>query len=138
MGDKITRPKDLARIIKRLPSDAPRIRHGIWYRTQKEHWLGWLSEYDGPGAYGRIVRAGRDARFVYNHIVCPDMLLWLAEAAGVNPQVVEAARNEAIQKVSLQSKSAAIRRHVPWSEIAQALGTDSTPSHAPARRKTRP
>ena len=23
---------------------------GVWYKSQKEHWLGWLSEYDGPGA----------------------------------------------------------------------------------------
>ena len=22
-------------------------------RAQKEHWLGWLGEYDGPGHYGR-------------------------------------------------------------------------------------
>jgi hypothetical protein len=24
-----------------------------WYRTQKEHWLGWLREYNGPGYYSR-------------------------------------------------------------------------------------
>jgi hypothetical protein len=21
---------------------------GVWYTSQKEHWLGWLSEYNGP------------------------------------------------------------------------------------------
>ena len=24
-----------------------------WWSTQKEHWLGWLTEYNGPGYYGR-------------------------------------------------------------------------------------
>jgi len=138
MGDRITRPADLARKIKRLPADAPVIREGVWYKTQKEHWLGWLSGYDGPGAYGRKVHARRDARFVYNHIVCADMLFWLAKAAGVNAQLVEAARDAAKQEVSLQSKSAAIRRNVPWSEIALALGLDYTARHASSRRQPRP
>jgi hypothetical protein len=40
-------------------------------------------EYDGPGAYGRIAGKQRDARFAYNHIVEPKMLLWLIKAAGV-------------------------------------------------------
>lgn len=44
---------------------------GVWYRTQKEHWLGWLRDYDCPGAYGRKVTGGRDSHFVYNHVVNP-------------------------------------------------------------------
>jgi hypothetical protein len=26
---------------------------GVWYNSQKQHWTGWLGEYDGPGAYSR-------------------------------------------------------------------------------------
>jgi hypothetical protein len=57
-------------------------KQGTWssrdtsYTTQKEHWLGWLSEYNGPGYYGRK-NSCRSAEFVYNHIVCPPMVLWL-------------------------------------------------------------
>ena len=65
---------------------------GVWYTSQKEHWLGWLSEYDGPGAYNRKSWKGRSAEFVYNHIGCPPMLLWLAEAAGVSKTKVVAAK----------------------------------------------
>ena len=72
--------------IRRLPPDEPRSQPGVWYRTQKEHWLGWLGEYHGPGAYGRAPSEERDARFVYNHIVCPEMLLWLIEASGGEPE----------------------------------------------------
>ncbi|MBR0405923.1 MAG: hypothetical protein IJI68_12125, partial [Eggerthellaceae bacterium] len=56
-------PGGLARKIKTLRATRPitasyartlEIRgiwksEGVWYRSQKEHWLGWLSEYDGPG-----------------------------------------------------------------------------------------
>ena len=26
---------------------------GTWYRSQEEHWRGWLADYDGPGYYNR-------------------------------------------------------------------------------------
>lgn len=54
---------EFMRIIQKLPSDQPRIQPGVWYTTQKQHWLGWLSEYDGPGAYGRRSGQNRDAKF---------------------------------------------------------------------------
>ena len=51
-----------------------------WYGSQKEHWLGWLREYNGPGAYGRQTGKSRDAKFAFNHGQCAPMLFWLAEA----------------------------------------------------------
>lgn len=106
--------------IKKLPEDAPRDRKGVWYRTQKEHWLGWLSEYHGPGAYGRIGR-GKDARFAYNHIVEVDMLLWIIKAAGMKPERVKAAQHAAKNGKTLMAKSGAVRKQVPWDDLAQAL-----------------
>ena len=111
----------LIEAIRKLPSDAPRDDPRKWYRTQKEHWLGWLSEYDGPGAYGRIEGKSRDARFAYNHIVEPAMLLWLITTAGVKPELAEAARQASTEGRTLMQKSGAIRRHVPWNEVAQVL-----------------
>jgi hypothetical protein len=75
--------RDFIRVVRRLPSDRPVHRKGAWYRTQREHWLGWLKDYPGPGAYGRKTAARRDARYAYNHIVEPLMLIWLISAAGV-------------------------------------------------------
>ena len=46
---------------------------GAWYTSQKQHWLGWLRDYSGPGAYGRKAKAARGARFVYNHGQCAPM-----------------------------------------------------------------
>ena len=90
-------PKSLSRKIKGLRVSAPITasyeralmtrgvwsNQGVWYITQKEHWLGWLSQYDGPGAYGRKTRSGRSAEFVYNHINCPPMLLVGGSGRGI-------------------------------------------------------
>jgi len=113
--------KMFLRAIQRLPSDKSRITPGKWYRTQKEHWLGWLREYDGPGFYGRQAGKNRDAEFAYNHIIEPKMLLWLIAAAGVKPSLVAAARREAAHATTMPGKSAAIRKHVPWPILCAAL-----------------
>ena len=95
---------------------------GVWYATQKEHWLGWLGDYDGPGAYGRKKWKGRSAEFVYNHIGCPPMLLWLAEAAGVSRTKVMAAKRAALSaKRNRATHCAVLRRVIPWPLIEERL-----------------
>jgi hypothetical protein len=117
---------DFIKAIERLPSDPPRRVPGVWYLTQKEHWLGWLRDYDGPGAYGRIPRE-RDARWVYNHGVNPYMLFWLIEASGVDGEQVELARAELANERRYAAMSGAIRRILPWQEVAGALWGASSP-----------
>lgn len=109
------------RAIRALPSDEPRDHPTVWYRTQKEHWLGWLGEYHTPGAYGRRPNPAHDARFAYNHVVNPLMLLWLTEAAGVDDSLIAAARESAANGATLMERSGAIRRHVPWETLRHAL-----------------
>lgn len=69
--------------VRRLPSDSP-VASGTPgynnYQTQREHWLGWLDPNSTTGTYSRQSGKGRDARYVYNHIVEPKMLLWLISA----------------------------------------------------------
>jgi hypothetical protein len=93
----------------------------VWYTSQKEHWLGWLSEYRGSGYYGRE-HSHRSAEFVYNHIVCPPMVLWLAEASGIpKVKVAEAQRTALSAKPHLPAQSAAIRKIIPWRMIEVRL-----------------
>jgi hypothetical protein len=94
---------------------------GVWYQTQKEHWLGWLSEYDGPGYYRRKNHQ-RSAEFVYNHINCAPMVLWIGEASGVPDATVRSASRAALRaRPSPAAAAAAVRRVIPWSEIEQCL-----------------
>jgi hypothetical protein len=94
----------------------------VWYSSQKEHWMGWLSEYDGPGAYGRKNWNGRTAEFAYNHIGNPSMLLWLAEAAGVPKKNLLAAKRSALSgRRNRTSHCALIRKAIPWSVIEEQL-----------------
>lgn len=113
--------------IGRLASDepVPKGQQGYnTYTTQKKHWLGWPDPKSGTGTYPRSNAPGRDARDVYNHIAEPKMLLWLILAAGVEGMLfweAVAAVLNADKASSLSSKSAAIRRIVPWPVVATAL-----------------
>jgi len=107
-------------------------KSGIWslqqfrYASQKEHWLKWLAEYDGPGYYGRK-KQHDSAEFAYNHIVCPPMLLWLGEASGVQRTKVLEAKQAALSAgSSLPALSAAIRKIIPWEQIEARLEKQST------------
>ena len=94
-----------------------RPRRPAWYRNQKEHWLGWLDEYDGSGFYERQ-NWNRSAAFVYNHLVCAPMVLWLTEALKVRNKVVRAAAAEALGAPRCAgSQCAAIRRIIPWTDL---------------------
>ena len=53
------------------------------------------------------------------------MLLWLIEAAGVEPVVVREAQRVSLGPPTLAGSSRAIRQVVPWSEVARALWRDS-------------
>jgi len=115
---------EFIRRIQDLPSDEPVADRQLGYnnyKTQRDHWFGWLGVTPGSGTYERKTGPKRRARYVYNHIVEPKMLLWLIEAAGVKPALITAAKKASSEARSLPGKSKAIRQHVPWPEVARAL-----------------
>lgn len=87
-----------------------------WWSSQQEHVTAWLDEIDGPGAYRRVTR-GLGARHAYNHFQCAPGLLWIAEALGEDPEVVQEAAQSAGGVGRPASQCAAIRRFIPWSRI---------------------
>jgi hypothetical protein len=126
MKDPVPVRKLLA-AIRKLPADKPLHTPGKWYLTQHEHWIGWLSEYNGPGAYGRDASVERDAKFAYNHIVEPEMLLYLAGAVGVQRKKVSEARNADSDAKTLMQRAGVVRKHLPWPIVAAALWSDYQP-----------
>lgn len=113
--------KQFIKAIEKLPSDKPQNVPGKWYKTQKEHWLGWLREYKSPGRYWRKGGKHQDAEFAYNHIVEYRMLLWIIKAANVDQKLIRAAMSVANPEKTLQTNSAAIRNIVPWKIFAEKL-----------------
>jgi hypothetical protein len=67
------------------------INRNPWYKSQKEHWLGWLKDYDGPGFYQSKTHTGRDAKYICNHINCSPILLYLPEALRVPLELIQKA-----------------------------------------------
>lgn len=128
---------ELARVLAKLPPHPPitteyerRHRQGCFdertsYANQRDHMVGWMREIDGPGAYGRKTR-GRNAGESYNSLRCAPALIWMAEALGEEPAVVERAIAEAdAAGPNFSSQCAAIRKVVPWSRIESLVELQS-------------
>lgn len=96
--------------IKKLPSN-----------ERREHWLGWLAEYDEPGFYNRLAGQNRSAKYAYNHMASAGMLLWLIEAAGVKKGLVELAKSNCDRIDNVHQKCGAIRKQVPWAVLERSL-----------------
>ncbi len=127
-------PQQLRAKIRNLPEKAPitasldqaLTRRGMTSHSwpmgcHKQHWLNWLKGYKGSGYYNRK-NWHRSAEFVYNHINCPPMVLWLGEASGIpKPNIAKAKRLALSAKPSLPSQSAAVREIIPWEMIEGSL-----------------
>jgi hypothetical protein len=91
------------------------------YPSHQDHWVRWLEEYNGPGYYGRQ-DWDRDARFVYQHLNNPEMIIWINEAAGEDRATIEEAvavlRRAGKRR---QTTAAAVRAVLPWSRTAELL-----------------
>lgn len=111
---------DLFTAIDQFPADAPYARRGGWVGSTKEQWLGWLAQYDTPGAYDRK-GTGYDAKFAYNHVQNRQMLLWLLEVAGLDKATLAAARVAAEQGKTAGQSASAVRKHVPWERAVELI-----------------
>jgi len=91
-----------------------------WYINQGEHWDGWLRNYDGVGFYNRK-NWNRTSEYVYNHIMCQPMLIWLAETLDIESKIIESAITEALKSNKYQEQCRIIREHIKWSDIKSKL-----------------
>lgn len=98
---------------------------------EQGQWIRWLSKYHTPGYYHRKIDKKRNARYVYNHLANPEMLLWLIQAAGVNKNLVRLAKSDSDKITNMNRASATIRRYVPWDVLGHALQeiSEYAPTH---------
>ena len=117
---------EFRRKIKRLPPDE--IHPGYIHKNQKRHWLNWLFWYNEKSAYGRALNMNRDAKWAYNHIVCPDMLIYLAKALNLDDSVIVAADKVFHEDATQMQRSGEIRKIIPWSIIYEAIWGQEKPN----------
>ena len=93
-----------------------------WYGSQREHWLKWLEEYPTPGPYGRKPAENTLAQVVYNRVICPPMVFWLAETFRVDATRLNAAHMAAVAASRSQaSQSGAIRSVLTWDVVFERI-----------------
>lgn len=91
-----------------------------WYSSQGEHWQGWLGEYKGSGFYGRKNHK-RTVEFIYNHIMCPPMLIWLAETISIDKNIINQAINESLKSDKYQERCKIVRKYISWEVVEKAI-----------------
>ena len=91
-----------------------------WWSSQREHMVAWFRPQAtrGSGAFVRL-EPNLSAAKTYQRFSCAEGLISLAEAVGVDPQVVERAAQEALA-VDRRLRCGVVRRDIPWSLIAEA------------------
>lgn len=121
---EIYTPKQLLARIRTFPEYMPISDVVPWpraYSSHREHWIKWLREYHTPGFYQRT-NSDRDARFIWGHIQNLGMVLWLAEAAGTAPDLVEGARLRSVSAGGNSARRCSAARHVlPWLPLASLI-----------------
>ncbi len=121
--------EDFVRVLKALEEhlplsdqyerDRPQVR-GVWWTSQREHMVRWFGNQEtlGTGPFSRQV-ANTSAKTTYNRLLCPAAFVWMAEALGEHPSVVQAAADTARHEPNARRRPGLLRAHLPWRRIAE-------------------
>ncbi|SDS19048.1 hypothetical protein [Bradyrhizobium canariense] len=86
----------------------------------RHQWIGWLKEYLTPGYYNRQNFVD-DARTAYQRLNNGRMIVWLNEAAGEDPRIIQAAIVAMEKREAPQTEAMYARRVLPWQGVARLL-----------------
>ncbi|WP_298011697.1 hypothetical protein [uncultured Microbacterium sp.] len=98
--------------------DCPQLR-GAWWTSQQEHMVRWFSSQKtlGSGAFTRS-RPNVSARTTYNRLLAPAAFVWMAEALGERPEIVQAAADAARAEPNARKHPGLLRKQLPWERVA--------------------
>lgn len=106
-----------------------------WYETQGEHWQNWIGNHFGfwgfffnifgPSGYERS-NIKRTSAYIYNHIMCPPMITWLAEALKVDTTLLKTAITEAETTTQYQKQCGILRKTLTWEIVKKQLISNHT------------
>lgn len=130
----------LKRIIAAAPANLPRTDalqqrikigvgfHNKWYRSQKEHWLGWIVFQELTARQKQREVSEILAKERWAGLNCIPMMFWLAETVGIDVQTLDlvekVADAESLKKpCDCPQHGKAMRQVLPWEKIETALLT---------------
>lgn len=129
---------DLKRYFAAYPAQPPRTTaleqqikigtgfHNKWYRSQREHWLGWLVAKDCEAHAKGQDPAMINAKPRWQHLMCSPAMYWVAECAGVHEDRLRHAEAMAIEAARIRGKDGhphgtMMRKALPWDVIQSAI-----------------
>lgn len=97
--------------------------HNKWYRSQKEHWLGWLA---AKARENKLDEKNFDPQRIWSGLKCSPMLFWMAEVAGAAPPVLDELELVSIEAAKVKPKDGnphgvAFRKILPWPRLEELL-----------------
>ncbi|SMY10269.1 hypothetical protein [Flavimaricola marinus] len=100
--------------------------HGKWYRSQREHLLGWLVVQEAQARKKGEDPATVDARGMWGRLKCSPLMFWLAESAGVAPDLLDDAELAAVEAALINPTDGdphgkLMRQVLPWEVVSQAV-----------------
>ena len=100
--------------------------HGKWYRSQKEHQLGWIVFQECAARKKNLDPDTVPASGMWSRLKCSPSMFWYAEAVGVAPAILDAAEAAAERAAAINPKDGnphgkLMREVLPWNLIAQSM-----------------
>jgi hypothetical protein len=100
--------------------------HDKWYRSQKEHMLGWLVVQEAQARMKDKEPSRVDGRGMWGRLKCSPMMFWLAEAGGVSESRLDEAEKAAEAAARINPKDGEphgklMRAILPWEVVAEAI-----------------
>lgn len=96
--------------------------NNVNWTNQKEHMVPWFKSQQtrGEGKFTRLA-PNTSSRRTYNRLHCPEALLWIAEAVGIDSKLVQKAANEAAEAKNNRKRSGIIRSIISWDMIEKSV-----------------
>lgn len=107
--------------------------HGKWYRSQREHMLGWMVVQECQARKNGADPAAVDSRGMWGRLKCSPAMFWLAECAEVQDELLMRAEERAAAAARIKAKDGdphgkMMREVLPWSVMREAILSGPAPA----------
>ena len=100
--------------------------HRKWYRSQRDHMLGWIVVQECQARAKGRDPAEVDAMGMWSRLKCSPSMFWLAECAGVHVDLLDRAEDAAVVAATIRPMDGdphgrMMRETIPWEVVRGAI-----------------